>query len=71
MISQDEAIDIARKEAGTSIKPDAPVEAELKEGRYIVEFKSVWPPGTRGPDFVRITIDANDGSVIERLMDAG
>ncbi|MFO7996822.1 MAG: PepSY domain-containing protein [Dehalococcoidia bacterium] len=70
MITRDEAIEIARKEAGSSVGPDSTVRVKLKDDRYVVEFKLVWPPGTRGPDFVRITIDARSGEVLERLMDA-
>jgi uncharacterized membrane protein YkoI len=70
MITEERAIEIARKEAGISIKPDAPVEVKLENEKYIVEFKSVWPKGTLGPGFVRITIDAQSGEVLQRLMDA-
>ena len=70
MITRDEAVEIARKEAGTSIKPDTPVKVRQKKDQYVVEFRLVWPPGTRGPSFVRITVDAGSGKVLERLMDA-
>jgi uncharacterized membrane protein YkoI len=70
MITRDKAIEIAREEAGGSVGPDSPVKVKLKKDRYVVEFKLIWPPGTRGPGFVRITIDAQSGEVLERLMDA-
>jgi hypothetical protein len=70
MVTRDDAIEIAKREAGTSVKPDAPIKVRLKDNQYIVEFKYIWPPGTRGPSFVRITIDARSGEVLERLMDA-
>ena len=71
MITQQEAIAIARREVEDALQgADTPVEAELKDGQYVVEFKYAWPPGTRGPSFVRITVDASSGEVLERLSDA-
>jgi len=70
MITKNEAARIARTEAGSSVEPDSPVKVKLKGDQYVVEFKLIWPSGTRGPSFVRITIDAQSGEVLERLMDA-
>jgi uncharacterized membrane protein YkoI len=70
MITEKESVEIAKKEAGDSVQPDAPIEVKLENNKYIVEFKSVLPPGTRGTSFIRITIDANSGEVLQRLMDA-
>ncbi len=73
MITQDEAIKIAKKAIKGKVKPqpNAPIEVELKNERYIVTFVCVWPPGTRGPDFsARVTIDAPSGRVLEILAGA-
>lgn len=73
MITQDEAIEIAKKAIKGSITPqqNAPIEVELKNDQYIVVFVCIWPPGTRGPDFsARVTIDAHSGRVLEILAGA-
>ena len=70
MITQDEAIKVAKKAIKGIIKPqkNAPIEVKLKNGQYIVVFVSVWPPGTLGPDFAaKVTLDASSGQVLEIL----
>ena len=70
MITQDEAIKIAKKEIRGKIKlqEEAPIEVELKNDRYIVTFVCILPPDTLGPDFsARVTIDALSGRILEIL----
>ena len=73
MISQDRAIEIARKEIKGKLEPqpNTPIKTELKNNQYIVTFINIWPPGTRGPSFAaRVTIDAQSGKVLNAIGDA-
>ncbi|MBW4644930.1 MAG: PepSY domain-containing protein [Goleter apudmare HA4340-LM2] len=70
MITQDQAIEIAKQEIQGKVEPqqDAPIKVELKDNRYIVVFEHINPPGTRGPDYdAKVTIDGNSGKVLEIL----
>jgi len=70
MITQDEALKIARRAIKGKVTPqqDAPVEATLNNDQYIIVFVHINPPGRRGPDFdAKVTIDARSGKVLEIL----
>lgn len=73
MITEDEAVAIARQAIEGKITPeeDAPIRVEWADNQYIVTFEVILPPGVRGPDFsAQVTIDANTGEVIEILAGA-
>ncbi|OGN87557.1 MAG: hypothetical protein A2158_07355 [Chloroflexi bacterium RBG_13_46_14] len=70
MITQDEAIGIARKEieGKIEIEENAPITAELENNQYIVTFGCILPPDTLGPDYAaRVTIDAISGKIVNVL----
>ncbi len=70
MITTAEAIDIARKAAKGKAELDAhgPLTVNTINGRYVVTFVHVNPPGVRGADFdAKVTIDAHSGQVLEIL----
>lgn len=70
MITQTEAIEIARKEilGKIEIEENAPVTAELENNQYIVTFGCNLPPDTLGPDYAaRVTINAVSGKIMNVL----
>jgi len=71
MLERVEALAIAEQaiQGKMNEQRGAPVTIQLGEGRYIVTFGRVNPPGVRGPDYnVRVTIDAESGEVLELLV---
>ncbi len=73
MISKDEAIEIAKKAIKGNITPqeNCPIEVNQKNGKHVVTFVYVLPPGTRGPDFAaQVTVDSKSGKVEEILAGA-
>lgn len=73
MITEDEAVAIARQAIEGKITPeeDAPIRVEWADNQVIVTFEVINPPGVRGPDFsAQVTIDAYTGEVLEILAGA-
>ncbi len=55
-------------EGGIKPQENSPIEAELRDDRYVVTFVCIWPPETLGPDYsAKVTIDARSGEVLEIL----
>ena len=72
MITQAEAIEIAKKAVEGTYKPEEleRVEVALQDDRYIVKLVLGLPPLTVGRGFIQVTLDACCGRVLGRLMDA-
>ncbi|MFC1860712.1 hypothetical protein ACFLYL_00300 [Chloroflexota bacterium] len=73
MITQDEAIAIARKALKGKVKTeeDAPVEVEPAGNRYIIRFRRLLPLGVRGSDIAaEVIVGARSGRVFRVLAGA-
>ena len=73
MITQAEAIEIARKEIDgkIEIEENAPITAELKTNQYVITFGCNLPPDTLGPDYAaQVTVDAISGKIVSVMAGA-
>ena len=69
MISENRAIEIAKKANSMEYATDKPIKVTEKNGKYIVIFPfRDLNPGERGPDYAaKITIDSHTGEILEIL----